>query len=669
MAMEEDDDLAAALAMSLDPAASGSGNAPSENANSDPSPIDAAILELRAQSSSLLAETGAQQVLTTLLSNLVKSPAEEKFRKIRLGNAKISKALSCPGAEKLLLLVGFMKGSETLEIPPDKPGAEVAVSAQTVLDSLANSGSLQLAAQLRAEGPVRCCCALSSGLATGAMDNVIRLYSAGQWDAPKLLFGHEQRSGVSGVLALTRRKGPSEPPTSVEFASAGRDGKILLWRDGVEISTLKGHGEGVDGTNVHVVSCLGNHVDGALLSGGWDKTVRVWKDGVQISVLQGHTVAVNAVVGLPNGDIASGSGDQSIGIWRNSTRRHDLAAGSPVRALSSCGANLLASGANDGCVRIWDVESGQQVSEMKVANSYILSASFHAEERLLAVGADDGLITILAVSLDGKLQKAESLQLCGEVFGLCFLENGDLAAACGDESCLVWTKSNQRAAPKSVQQDYSARVNALLAARSASGESVSIVGASPGGSSDFSFPVELGGRKMTLHWNRGEEPQDVARRFLAANSLEQSHFSDVVAFIAQSEQQAASGSHGAGGGGGGGGGNYDYSYPVEVADGRRLTISWNRGDDPQTVALNFARQNGGIAANELPDIVSFIQQVSGGPPMVMQQAPASAAPPSVEVQQQMMQQVMEMGFDEATARGALMAAGWSVEAAIQRLFG
>ena len=29
------------------------------------------------------------------------------------------------------------------------------------------------------------------------------------------------------------------------------------------------------------------------------------------------------------------------------------------------------------------------------------------------------------------------------------------------------------------------------------------------------------------------------------------------------------------------GGNKEFNYPVEVADGRRLTISWNRGENPQ----------------------------------------------------------------------------------------
>ena len=40
-----------------------------------------------------------------------------------------------------------------------------------------------------------------------------------------------------------------------------------------QVADLKGHGENVQGTNVHVVSCL-SALDGKLLSGGWDKTAR-----------------------------------------------------------------------------------------------------------------------------------------------------------------------------------------------------------------------------------------------------------------------------------------------------------------------------------------------------------------------------------------------------------
>ena len=45
----------------------------------------------------------------------VKNPVEEKFRRVKLSNAKISKALSCPGAEELLLAAGFVKQGDALE--------------------------------------------------------------------------------------------------------------------------------------------------------------------------------------------------------------------------------------------------------------------------------------------------------------------------------------------------------------------------------------------------------------------------------------------------------------------------------------------------------------------------------------------------------------------------
>ena len=79
---------------------------------------------------------------------------------------------------------------------------------------------------------------------------------------------------------------------------------------------------------------------------------------------------------------------------------------------------------------------------------------------------------------------------------------------------------------------------------------------------------------------------------------------DVVAFVNQTMQAQSA--------------QPDCSYPEEVADGRRLTISWNKGQEPQEVAMSFA-QTHGIGAAELPDIVAFIQQVSGSPSSVSAQ--------------------------------------------------
>lgn len=55
--------------------------------------------------------------------------------------------------------------------------------------------------------------------------------------------------------------------------------------------------------------------------------------------------------------------------------------------------------------------------------------------------------------------------------------------------------------------------------------------------------------------------------------------------------------------------------------------------------------------------------VLAGPP------PRAAAPPNAQRQRQLLVQVMEMGFDEPSAKRALMSTGWAVEAAVSHLLG
>lgn len=51
------------------------------------------------------------------------------------------------------------------------------------------------------------------------------------------------------------------------------------------------------------------------------------------------------------------------------------------------------------------------------------------------------------------------------------------------------------------------------------------------------------------------------------------------------------------------------SYPVELGDGRKLTISWNRDESPEEVAAKFATENQ-IGADELPSIIGFVQHAN-----------------------------------------------------------
>merc|ERR1712137_446501 len=139
----------------------------------------------------------------------------------------------------------------------------------------------------------------------------------------------------------------------------------------------------------------------------------------------------------------------------------------------------------------------------------------------------------------------------------------------GDSNCLVWSRAASRHASQAIREEYKSVANAMGTA------DVKALGpaAAPasGGNWDYNFPVELGSNKMNLTWNRGEEPQAVATRFITSNGLDAKHSGDVIAFVMDAMQKAASG-QGHGGHSGNTQGVFDFNYPVEVADGRRLTI-------------------------------------------------------------------------------------------------
>merc|ERR1719291_1115652 len=103
----------------------------------------------------------------------------------------------------------------------------------------------------------------------------------------------------------------------------------------------------------------------------------------------------------------------------------------------------------------------------------------------------------MALAIDGGLRLVERIQLCGEVYGLAFLESGDLAAAGGDAGCTVWTRSPLRAAVASVREEHTARALALQAARQ---PPPGPTAGGAGGAWDHSTDVTLGGRKMSLQW-------------------------------------------------------------------------------------------------------------------------------------------------------------------------
>jgi len=82
----------------------------------------------------------AASTLTKILSNIAQSPEADKFRRLRMGNAKISALLATRGVRAILTGVGFVQEGDALFLPLDAP----LDSLQQAVESLAAQQAARL---------------------------------------------------------------------------------------------------------------------------------------------------------------------------------------------------------------------------------------------------------------------------------------------------------------------------------------------------------------------------------------------------------------------------------------------------------------------------------------------------------------------------------------------
>jgi WD40 repeat protein len=185
----------------------------------------------------------------------------------------------------------------------------------------------------------------------------------------------------------------------------------------------------------------------SLVAGSFDGKVHRWNvDSGERTEIGSHPTWVTSVVPGPSDRLYTADLQGNLKAW-------DLAANNPLwsidaahpgwlRALAlSPDGTLLASGARDAVVRLWNTSDGKLVRELKGHGRDIYSAAFHPDGTSLATGDYDGKILHWDVAagkllrtLDaGGLTTRNSEFLCdvGGVRALAFDATGERLAASG----------------------------------------------------------------------------------------------------------------------------------------------------------------------------------------------------------------------------------------------
>ena len=156
-----------------------------------------------------------------------------------------------------------------------------------------------------------------------------------------------------------------------------------------------------------------------------------------IATLEGHGDRVLSVSFSLDGTLASGSEDGTIRLWDVAARQNitTLRHRDRVLSVSFSPDGTLASGSEDGTVKLWDVVTQQDIATLEGHAYTVWSVSFSRDGSTLATGSGDGTVKLWDVAAR---QNITTLRHGGWVLSVSFSPDGTLASGWADGTVKLW---------------------------------------------------------------------------------------------------------------------------------------------------------------------------------------------------------------------------------------
>jgi WD40 repeat protein len=252
-------------------------------------------------------------------------------------------------------------------------------------------------------------------LATAGEDNTARVWETNSGQELVTLTGHAEAPPVGGYIdGITA---VSYSPDGRRLASAGADGKALLWdaETGESLLTLPVHPDGAGLTRVAIspdgarlAAATDYPADGGPLVGVWDLA-----SGQELYTLTGLPERPWCLAFSPDGTkLFIPIDDELVKLYDAATGKESLSfashIGRPIAVAFSPDGALLATGDRDKPPKLWDLATGQALTTLAGHTAMVNGLAFSPDGTRLASSSLDGTTRVYTLDVDELVALAHS---------------------------------------------------------------------------------------------------------------------------------------------------------------------------------------------------------------------------------------------------------------------